>query len=85
MTKSKTTAGIDRSTGGLVDALFEELDGMKAGTVNPSRANAVAKLAGTILDTKRLEMEAERHLERSATASTALPQTTPGCLRLGAA
>ena len=55
---------IARTSAGLRDALFDELDGLRDGSTNPGKANAVAKLADQIVNTVRMEMDVERHVGR---------------------
>lgn len=57
MAKVENTALVSRTSAGLRDALFDELDGLRNGSSNPARANAVAKLAGQVVDTVRMEMD----------------------------
>src|SRR5690242_17940575 len=47
-----------RTTKGLCNCLFDELDMIRNGKSNPHQAAAVAKLAVQIINTKRLEIEA---------------------------
>ena len=73
--KAKTEpmmANVSRSSAGLRDAIFDEIDAIRNGTGNPTRANAVAKLAAGIVDTVRVEIEAARF-----TASAAAKQQAP--------
>lgn len=60
-----TPALVTRTSAGLRDAIFDEIDSIRNGTSNPTRANAVAKLATGIVETVRMELEVEKHL-RSA-------------------
>lgn len=55
---------VARTSAGLRNALFDELDGIRAGTSNTARANAVAKLAGQLVETVRMELEVHRHLQK---------------------
>lgn len=55
-------APIARTSAGLRDAIFDEIDAVRSGTSNPTRANAVAKLATGIVETVRMEIEVQRHL-----------------------
>lgn len=55
---------IVRTSAGLRNALFDELDGIRAGTSNTARANAVAKLAGQLVETVRMELEVQRHMAK---------------------
>lgn len=70
MTKQKTTAKppvtlTGRTSAGLRSALFDELDGLRNGTVNSTRANAVAKMASTIIESVRMELDVARYAERN--------------------
>lgn len=68
---------VTRTSAGLRDAIFDEIDSIRAGTSNPTRANAVAKLATGIVETVRMEIEVQRHLRQSA--GTPVPEhTVPG-------
>lgn len=53
-----------RTSAGLRDALFDELDGLRSGTSNPAKANAVAKLAGQVVDTVKMELDIQRHMAK---------------------
>ncbi len=65
MSNVETTPGqMVRTSAGLRDALFDELDGLRLGTSNPARANAVAKLAGQVVDTVRMEIELQRYASK---------------------
>jgi hypothetical protein len=70
MTKTAQTAQptVQRTSAGLRDAIFDELDAIRSGTSNPTRANAVAKLAGSIVETVRMEIEVQK-FARSAPAN----------------
>lgn len=67
---AKSTAApatpIARTSAGLRDAIFDEIDAIRNGTSNPTRANAVAKLATGIVETVRMEVEVQRHLRQSS-------------------
>jgi hypothetical protein len=47
MTTANSTP-ITRTSAGIRSALLDELDSIRAGTSNPSRANAVARLTGGV-------------------------------------
>ena len=53
-------ASVVRTSAGLRDALFDELDALRRGEIDPKRANAVAKLAKTVVETVRMEIEVVR-------------------------
>lgn len=57
---------IQRTSAGLRDAIFDEIDAVRNGTSNPTRANAIAKLATGIVETVRMEIEVQRHLKQHA-------------------
>jgi hypothetical protein len=57
MTVSKGMGQTKRTSIGLRDALFDEIDALRRGDGDPHRAIAVSKLASTILDTVRVEMQ----------------------------
>lgn len=65
--KTEPQAPIVRTSAGLRDAIFDEIDAIRNGTSNPTRANAVAKLATGIVETVRMEIEVHRHLRQTAT------------------
>lgn len=65
----KAASPIIRTSAGLRDAIFDEIDAIRTGTSNPTRANAVAKLATGIVETVRMEIEVQRHLRQSPAAS----------------
>lgn len=73
----KDSTPIVRNSAGLRDAIFDEIDAIRMGTSNPTRANAVAKLATGIVETVRMEIEVQRHLRSSPAASTAIEQIAP--------
>lgn len=64
---------VDRSSAGLRNALFDEIDALRRGEGDPQRAMAVAKLAQNILATAKMEYQVSREK---------LP-TTPAPLVLG--
>jgi hypothetical protein len=74
MTTTKAAKPILRTSAGLRDAIFDEIDSIRDGSSNPTRANAVAKLATGIVETVRMELEVQRHL-RSHAGST--PEESP--------
>lgn len=55
---------IIRSSAGLRDALFDELDNLRSGKTNATAANATAKLAATIVATVEMEMEVHRVMSK---------------------
>jgi hypothetical protein len=53
-----------RTSAGLRDALFDELDRMRTGKTNATNANAIARLAGGIVETVTMELEVHKQLSR---------------------
>lgn len=52
---------VSRTSVGLRDALFDELDRIRAGTTDSKKANAVARLACGIVGTVQLELDLYKH------------------------
>ncbi len=75
---------VSRTSAGLRDAIFDELDALRNGDSNPTRANAVAKLSSSVVDTIRMELEVQRHARAmgDSPAATMSPLGQP--LTLGA-
>lgn len=74
------TTPIVRNSAGLRDVIFDEIDAIRNGTSNPTRANAVAKLAMGIVETVRMEIEVHRHLKQSPAVADAATTTSGGLL-----
>jgi hypothetical protein len=51
-----------RTSAGLRDALFDELDRMRCGKTNATNANAVARLAGEIVNTVTMELAVHKQI-----------------------
>ena len=68
-----------RTSHGLRDALFDELDRLINGKSTPAQANAVARIADQIVATVQLEIEVKKIANRNPATS---PQT-PASLQLG--
>lgn len=58
------TAPTVRTSAGLRDALFDELDNLRNGSTNPAKANAVAKLADQVIATVKMELDVQRHIAK---------------------
>lgn len=61
---------VSRTSAGLRDAIFDELEALRRGESNPTRANAVAKLAGSVVETVRMELEVQKHIRSTAQKAT---------------
>lgn len=59
-TKTKGFVRVPRTTMGLRDALFDELDSLRNGKTNPQRANAVARTAQAIVGAAKLDLDYEK-------------------------
>lgn len=75
---TRIPAPIVRNTAGLRDALFDEIDAIRQGKSNPTRANAVSKLATTVVESVRMEIEVQRHLRNSPAISASMPSQSLG-------
>jgi len=88
MTKAKdeipAMEPITRTSTGLRDAIFDEIDAIRNGASNPTRANAIAKLSSGVLETVRIEMEVEKHLRASGERTNLVKDGGVTPLQLGA-
>ena len=73
----------ERTSAGLRCALFDELDGLREGRVNATRANAVAKLATTIVETVRMELDVAKYAERNKLSPASAAKTLTTAVKLG--
>lgn len=65
MTKANATpAKPSRTTQGLRDILFDEIDGLRDGTGETDKALAVANLAKQIVNTAKVELEFHRAMHQ---------------------
>jgi hypothetical protein len=71
---------IARTSAGLRDAIFDEIDALRNGKSNPTRANAVAKLATGVIDTVRMEMEVQRFAQQMEIDRKTLEQHPVGSI-----
>lgn len=71
---------IERTSKGLANTLFDELEKLKRGDSTPQQSRSVAALANTICAVSRLEMDYARFVssERSDSMTEGL-----GCLPMG--
>ena len=59
---NEVVAKIDRTSGGLRNCLFDEIDALRDGTSNPQRARAVSSLANTALKSVMVEVEYHKYV-----------------------
>jgi len=57
MTDNKNELPTVRTSLGLRDALFDELDALRDGTSNPQKSQATAKLAVQIINSVKMEID----------------------------
>jgi hypothetical protein len=81
--EEKTLTPSERTSAGLRSALFDELDGLRNGSSNATRANAVAKLCSTIVETVRVEIDVAKFAEKNKRLPTdPVEMQTPAPLKL---
>lgn len=62
---------VDRSSGGLRAALFDEIDALRRGESNAARARSVAMLANSVLQSVSAEIEYHKYVSDATKMSTA--------------
>jgi hypothetical protein len=89
MKPTDTLPEVIRTSQGLRDALFDELDSLRGGKSNPQKASAVAKISMQIVNTVRLEIDHHKHVlslpTDGKTRSGTQAITKPAVLSLGEA
>ena len=70
-------AVVPRTSAGLRGALFDELDSLRGGKSNASKANATAKLALAIVSTVEMELEVHRQMNKLPKGGEQIPATLP--------
>jgi len=63
MSDLNVSGSVVKSTVGLREVLFEELNALRGGITTPARANAVARTVAQILSTVKTEIEYVRFLK----------------------
>lgn len=53
---------VSRSTSGLREALFEEMDALRSGASNAQRARSIAMMANSILQSVQVEIEYHKYV-----------------------
>lgn len=80
--KANVPAGsISRTSAGLREMLFQQIEGIKAGDIDPLQGAAVAKLAREIILSVRLELDVADRMERAG--KTSPPDLKPINLVIG--
>lgn len=62
---------VERSSGGLRAALFDEIDALRRGESNAARARSVAMLANSVLQSVTAEIEYHKYVSDATKMSTA--------------
>lgn len=63
MSKEVVLNEIPKTTEGLRDALFDELNELRAGRSNPQKSRAIAQMADKIIDSIRVQIQFGRLLQ----------------------
>lgn len=63
-TVSEMPARTVRTSAGLRDALFDEIDQLRAGNSNPAKSNALAKLSDQVIATVKMELDVQKHIAK---------------------
>lgn len=74
--KMSNQAKTVRTSLGLRDTLFDEIDNLRNGKSNPAVAGAMAKLAVQIINTVNMEVNYQRHVASMPNANNGM-NTTP--------
>jgi hypothetical protein len=53
---------VRRTSAGLRDALFDEIDRLRKGEVDPKRVNAIARISAEIVNTVKMEIEVANYI-----------------------
>jgi hypothetical protein len=76
-----STSKVTRTSSGLRDALFDQLDKLRQGQISPLAANAFARISDQIIHSVELEMNIERNAaalqKRGETLHDILPPDIP--------
>ena len=69
--EDKTSKAITRTSAGLRNALFDEIDSLRNGASNPARARSLAMLANTALKSVEVEIEFHKYVSDVSKANGA--------------
>lgn len=69
---------VKRTSAGLREMLFEEIDLLRSGESDVQRANAIGKLASGVVETVRMEIDVSRFLNSQGAKRTTLDQIKLG-------
>lgn len=71
MSEENEVKPVVRTSKGLQDMLFDEIDSLRAGRTTPQSARTVAALSGQLTQTARLEMDHARFIAEPRSAANA--------------
>lgn len=77
MTKAAGTTKIERTSQGLRDALFDEMDALREGRSTPSRAGAFAKLSVQIIGSVQMEIDYQKHVRANGGTGVQMIAASP--------
>lgn len=78
--QQSSSSPIERTSKGLRDAMFDEMDALRAGNSNAARARAIAMLGNTILQSVTAEIEYHKYV---SDVSKGVASAKLGVLELG--
>lgn len=78
--RSKKRNGVARTSQGLRDILFDEIEELKSGDGDPQKSLAIANLAKQIVNTAKVELDFHRQMAAQAEAGAPVKM---GTLQLG--
>ena len=77
---------MDRTSSGLRNVLFDEIDSLRNGSSNPARARSLAMLANTVLNSVEVEIEFHKYVsdvsKHAGSAKLGLLELGKGALHL---
>ncbi len=80
MAKRNGNGGVARTSRGLRDVLFDEIEELRAGAGDPTKSMAVANLAKQIINTAKVELDFHRQIAKHEAEGTPIQM---GSLELG--
>ena len=83
MSNENMVSLVDRTSNGLRNALFDELDSIRAGNSDPKRANAVARISSEIVRTVDMELRVAQHMKTMTPATEEVEARLPEAIKLG--
>lgn len=80
MTPSKDLSlpPVPKTTEGLRDALFDEINALRAGTTTPQRSKAIAHMAARIIDSVRIQVQFQKLVASNGAKNVSLGSVIEG-------